>query len=136
MEVEKYSNLVDNPHDFLIGIYCVKYTSNNEVCRVADMFNFMNKHCQDATFKVEQAEDIQGTMCSCSGYIKASYFIENYIDMCVDCGNNINPLFYLWQEPYKENSKEYRNVVFQFDVMCREEFEKLKKIKDILKNVW
>lgn len=129
--LKEYNYLLLNHKDFTIKVVCVQYTSSNEVHKVIDMFNFMNKHTTNATFESKVCEDMNGYMCTCVGYMQASYFLQNFIDMYVEQGN-IRPLFYLWKEPYKDNSKELKEITLKFETMSKNEFELIQKIKKVL----
>ena len=129
----QYKELIKNPHDFTIKVMCVKYAEHNKCAKLIEMFNFMDKHCQDTTFYFSMPHDIQGTMCTCIGYMKASYFIENYIEMYLEC-NEIRPTFQLWEE-YYENSEDVKEIVFRFDTNNKNDLYNLKQLKDIIKSI-
>lgn len=130
-KILKYDDLVNNPQDFTIKVVCIKYTFHNEISKVVDMFNFMDKHCEDATFSTKVCEDIVGYMCTCVGYMKASYFLNNYIDICID-KKELNPIFYLWQQPYNETTDEMKDITLSCTFNNHDDIFCLKKLKDIV----
>lgn len=130
-KILKYDDLVNNPQDFTIKVVCIKHTFHNEISKVVDVFNFMDKYCEDATFSTKVCEDIMGYMCTCVGYIKASELLANYVDICFDA-TNLRPIFYLWQTPYNETTTELKDIVLNIGEVNKNNIILLKQIKDIL----